>query len=488
MSTGGVIKMSTKSATRDLGSGKVSSLLFSLAVPAITAQIINVLYNIVDRIYIAHIPVIGTDALTGVGVTFPIITLISAFSYLVGSGGAPQAAIYMGKNKNDHAEKILGSCFSSLIIISILLTAFILIFQKPMLMLFGGSENTIGYAVDYLTIYSIGTIFIQLVLGLNTFISAQGFASIAMKTTVIGAILNIILDPILIFGLNMGVRGAAIATVFSQAVSCVWVLKFLTGEKTILRLRKQNLKPDIKIILGVFSLGVSPFIMQATESVLSICFNASLQNYGQDLAVGAMAILSSIMQFALLPVMGLTQGAQPITSYNYGAGNSSRVKECFKLTLICSFIYTALLWSVVFFKPHLIVSFFSNNQQLVDFASWAIRIYMGTTIFFGIQLACQQTFVALNEAKLSLFLAIFRKIILLIPLIFILPAVIPESFALLFVPEEFAVLLSDPAKVFSVFLAEPVSDFIAVATTATLFALNFNKILARSSKPEKKAN
>lgn len=477
--------MMNNSKNNEMASGSIPRLLFRLAVPAITAQIINVLYNIVDRIYIGHIPEIGTAALTGVGVTFPILTLISAFSFFVGSGGAPQAAINMGKGNNDKAEKILGSSFSSLVFISIVLTALILLFQKPVLMAFGASENTIKYAVDYLTIYACGTIFIQLVLGLNTFISCQGFASVAMKTTLIGAVLNIILDPILIFGFNMGVQGAAVATVFSQAVSCIWVLKFLTGEKTILRLKKQNLKPDRKIVLSILALGISPFIMQSTESILSVCFNSSLQLYGQDTAVGAMTILTSIMQFALLPMMGLCQGGQPIISFNYGAGNTERVKKTFKLVLICCFAYTASLWLIIFANPRFFVQLFTNNASLTAFASWAIRIYMGTTLFFGIQIACQQTFIALNEAKLSLFLALLRKVILLIPLIYILPSVLPESFCLGFFPQEFLWAMTQPAKVFAVFLAEPVSDFIAVAATATLFALNFNKILNRTSSNER---
>jgi len=282
--------------------------------------------------------------------------------------------------------------------------------------------------------------------------------------------------------LGMGVKGAAVATVLSQLISCIWVLKFLTGSKTQLVIRKEHLRPSKKIVLSVLALGVSPFIMQSTESLLFVCFNASLQSYGQDIAVGAMTILSSLIQFALLPVMGICQGGAPIISFNYGAQNNNRVKKAFKLVFISCFTYTAVLTGAIFLNSKLFVSLFTDNAQLIDFASWAVKIYMGSTFFFGIQIACQQTFIALNEAKLSLFLAIFRKIILLIPLIYILPAVLPESFCMMFVPAEFTLMLSHPAKVFAVFLAEPVSDFAAVATTFTLFALNFNKILNRNKK------
>ncbi|MBR5467904.1 MAG: MATE family efflux transporter [Firmicutes bacterium] len=471
--------MKLSSSKPDMAAGSIGKLLLRLSIPAITAQLVNVLYNIVDRIYIGHIPVVGTDALTGVGVTFPILTLISAFSFFVGSGGAPQAAINMGKGNKDEAERILGNCFTMLVSISIVLTALILALQRPMLMAFGASESTIDYAVDYLTLYTCGTIFIQLVLGLNPFISCQGFASVAMKTTLIGALLNIVLDPVFIFLFGLGVKGAAVATVISQAISCVWVLKFLTGNKSQLKIRKQYLIPNKKIVFSVLALGISPFIMQSTESILFVSFNSSLQTYGQDIAVGSMTILSSLMQFALLPVLGLCQGGQPIISYNYGARNNDRVKKAFYLILISCFTYTTILTAAIFLNSKMFVSLFTDNKELIEFASWAVKIYMAGTFFFGIQIACQQTFIALNEAKLSLFLAIFRKIILLIPLIYMLPALLPESVGMMFIPEGFAALVTHPAKVFSVFFAEPVSDIIAVAATATLFALNFNKILMR---------
>ena len=466
----------------NLGQGNILSLVLKLSLPAIVAQIINLLYNIVDRMYIGHIPQIGKIALTGVGVTFPIIMLISAFSALIGMGGAPQAAIKMGKNDYSSAEKILGTCFGTIIVISVILTASILLFEKPILMLFGGSENTIGYAVDYLTIYALGTIFVQTVLGLNMFITCQGFASIGMATTLIGAVLNIILDPVFIYLLNMDVKGAALATVISQAVSCIWVLKFLTGKKTTLKIKKENIIPDIKIALGVMSLGVSPFIMQSTESLITVCFNSSLQSYGGDIAVGAMTILSSLMQFSNMPVMGLAQGCQPIISFNFGAGNNDRVKKAFKILLICSFAFTMLIWACAMFIPQVFISFFTSDAQFIETSKWALHIYMASTGLFGIQLACQQTFISLGQAKISVFLAVLRKIILLIPLIFILPRIIPVSFAMNFIPSEIGTLFSFPSKVFAVFLAEPIADFGAVLCTSIMFKINFKKILSLGAK------
>ncbi|MCQ4726117.1 MATE family efflux transporter [Anaerotignum faecicola] len=463
----------------NLGTEKIGRLLFSMACPAIIAQIINVLYNLVDRMYIGHIENIGTAALTGVGVTFPLITLISAFSGLIGMGGAPQAAIKMGKGDNDSAEKILGTCTFALVVISIILTAVILIFERQILMLFGASADTIKYAMDYMRIYCCGTIFIQLVLGLNPFITSQGFASIGMKTTVIGAVLNIILDPIFIWGFNLDVKGAALATIISQAVSAVWVLKFLTGKKTILKIKKENFGLDPKILAVVLALGVSPFIMQSTESILIVCFNTSLQRYGGDLAVGAMTILSSCMQFAMLPLTGLTQGAQPIISFNYGAGKKKRVMETFRLLMISSLTFTFLIWVMAVFIPQIFIGMFTDSSELMEVTKWALRIYMATSLILGAQIACQQTFIALGEAKISVFLAVLRKIILLIPLIFIFPAIIPESFAAAITPENIFGLIPEVTKTFSVFLAEPVADIIAVLFTVIMFKLNYKKILSR---------
>lgn len=434
----------------DLGREPVGHLLFILAVPAITSQVVNALYNMVDRMYIGHIPEVGSAALTGVGVCFPIIMIISAFAYLFGMGGAPRASIFMGKKDNDTAEKILGNCTTSLMIIAVLLTVLVLIFQEPLLYLFGASENTIGYAMDYMTIYAIGTIFVQLTLGLNAFISAQGFSKISMLTVVIGAVANIVLDPILIFGLNMGVQGAAVATVMSQALSAIWAFWFLSGKNTILKLKRENLKINFHILLPCIALGVAPFAMQATESVLVLCFNSSLLKYGGDLAVGAMTILSSVMQFAMLPLQGLTQGGQPIISYNYGAKQGDRVQKAFKLQTISCFSYSSFIWLLIMIFPSLFVAIFTSDPQLTEITIWALRIYMAGVLLMGIQISCQQTFIAFGNSKKSAFLAVFRKILVLIPLIYILPMFISD-------------------QVFAVFLAEPIADTIAVLTTSTMF-------------------
>ena len=440
----------------DLGREPVGHLLFILAVPAITSQVVNALYNMVDRMYIGHIPEVGSAALTGVGVCFPIIMIISAFAYLFGMGGAPRASIFMGKKDNDTAEKILGNCTTSLMIIAVLLTVLVLIFQEPLLYLFGASQNTIGYAMDYMTIYAVGTIFVQLTLGLNAFISAQGFSKISMLTVVIGAVTNIVLDPIFIFGLNMGVQGAAIATVMSQALSAIWAFWFLSGKNTVLKLKKKNLKINFHILLPCIALGVAPFAMQATESVLVLCFNSSLLKYGGDLAVGAMTILSSVMQFAMLPLQGLTQGGQPIISYNYGAKQGDRVQKAFKLQTISCFSYSSILWLLIMIFPSLFVAIFTSDPQLTEITIWALRIYMAGVLLMGIQISCQQTFIAFGNSKKSAFLAVFRKILVLIPLIYILPMFISD-------------------QVFAVFLAEPIADTIAVLTTSTMFYFEMKK-------------
>ena len=452
--------MSRKGA--DLGSGSVGRLLFSLAVPTITSQIVNMLYNLVDRIYIGHmqpVETVGKLALTGVGVCLPIIMVISAFAALLAFGGAPRASIAEGRGDPRESERIMGNSLTLLLCASVVLTAVFLLFAEPMLLLFGASGNTVGYALDYMRIYALGTIFVQVTLGMNAYITAQGFTTVSMKTVLIGAVLNTILDPIFIFAFGMGVRGAALATILSQAVSAAWVLRFLTGPKTKWRLRRENLRPRAKVVLPALALGLSPFVMQSTESLITVCFNSSLQTYGGDLAVGAMTVLSSIMQFAMMPLQGLTQGAQPIVSYNYGARNPQRVRRAFRVLLTACVTYSLLLWALVHLIPDLFALMFTSDAELVDYAAWALPIYMGATGIFGIQTACQQTFVALGNAKISLFLAILRKIILLIPLIYILPNFFAD-------------------KCFAVFLAEPVADFLAVCTTATMFAIHFKKSMA----------
>lgn len=340
--------------------------------------------------------------------------------------------------------------------------AFIFYFQNTLLSFFGASENTIQYASDYLTIYVCGTLFVQISLGLNTFITSQGFAKTSMSTVMIGAILNIILDPILIFGFDMGVKGAAFATILSQCVSAIWVMRFLTGKNTKLRIKKQYLKIEQKLLFSILALGISPFIMQSTESLLTICLNTSLQKYGGDLAVGSMTILTSIMQFSMLPLLGLTQGAQPIVSFNYGAKQKQRVKKTIFILLCSCFCYSFTLWLIIMLFPHLFVRIFTNSSELISFSCWALRIFMGVSCIMGIQIGCQQSFLALGQAKVSMFLALLRKIILLIPLIYILPLFFKN-------------------KVFSIFLAEPVADSISITTTSILFYIQFRKILSTLS-------
>lgn len=443
-----------------LGTQPIKKLLPKLAVPTVIAQLVNMLYNIVDRIYIGHIPEVGSLALTGIGVCMPLILIVSAFSAFVASGGAPRASIFMGRGDGDSAEKTLGGCLTMQVIISLLLTAAMLIWKDELLYLFGASENTISYAADYMGIYALGTIFVQITLGLNSFITAQGFAKVGMKTVIIGAALNIVLDPVFIFAFGMGVKGAALATVISQAVSCAWVISFLCGSKTVLRLKKENLLPGLRLMPPCIALGLSVFVMQASESIISMCFNTSLLRYGGDIAVGAMTILSSVMQFAMLPLQGVAQGAQPITSYNFGAGNSARVRESFRLLLTVCLVYSVALWGLVMLFPRIFVGMFASDTQLIDFASRALRIYCGAMFIFGIQISCQMTFVSIGYALCSIIVAVMRKFVLLIPLIYIMPQ-----------------LLSD--KVSAVYAAEPVADSLAVIFTAVMFAVNFRKALRK---------
>ena len=450
----------------NLGEGSVGRLLLKLAFPAIVAQMVNMLYNMVDRVYIGHIPEVGDVALTGLGLCFPIIMIISAFSSLIGSGGAPRAAIFMGKGRPEEGEKILGNCTSVLVAIALSLTLLLEIFGEKILFLFGASENTILYALPYMRIYVAGTVFVMVSLGLNMFITTQGFANIAMKTVMIGAVCNIILDPILIFGLDMGVEGAAWATILSQGISAIWVLRFLTGAKTKLKIRKENLRIEPKIILPVFALGIAPFIMSSTESILNIAFNSSLSKYGGDVAVGAMTILSSILSLMFMPAQGLAQGAQPIISYNYGAGNMERVRKAYRILITTCTTYTMTFWLFLNLFPRFFVGLFnSSSPELMDMTVWALAIYMAGSGVFGIQSGVQQTFVALGQAKFSLFIACLRKIILLIPLIYILPSFMED-------------------KIFAVFLAEPVADFISVTVASLLFFFNISKILVKGAKNE----
>ena len=433
-----------------LGTEPVGKLLLQLALPTVAAQLINMLYNIVDRIYIGHIPGEGALALTGVGVCMPLIMVVSAFAALVGNGGAPRASIFMGKNDTSKAEQTLGNCFTMQIIISLILTVILFLGNRSFLLAFGASANTIDYAVGYMNIYAVGTIFVQLTLGMNNFITAQGFAKTGMLSVLIGAVSNIILDPVFIFGFHMGVRGAALATVISQAFSCIWVLSFLFGKKTFLKLRKSTMKLKADIILPCMAL-------------ISVCYNSSLLKYGGDVAVGAMTILTSVMQFAMLPLQGLGQGAQPIISYNYGARNEKRVRSTFKLLVKTSVSYSVILWLIIMIFPQIFAGMFTSDSTLLTFTKTALRIYMAVVFIFGIQIACQMTFISLGRAKDSIIVAIVRKFVLVIPLIYILPNIFRAD------------------QTNAVYMAEPVADILAVTFTAILFFFEFKKAMAEIS-------
>ena len=441
-----------------LATEPIGKLLFRLSIPTVVAQLINMLYNIVDRIYIGPMPGDGSLALTGVGVCMPLIMLVAAFAALVSSGGAPRASIFMGEKDTESAEKTLGNCFSLQIVVSVILTAVLIIWNKDLLLAFGASENTIGYATDYMSIYAIGTLFVQMTLGMNTFITAQGFTTVSMVSVIIGAVCNIVLDPIFIFGFQMGVKGAALATIISQMLSCVWIISFLCGKKTQLKIKKENLKLRADIILPCIALGTAAFVMQSSESVISVCFNSSLLKYGGDIAVGAMTIMTSVMQFAMLPLQGIAQGAQPITSYNFGAKNAGRVKKTFRLLLTTCLTYSIALWTAVMIAPQVFVKIFTSDASLAQFAAPMLRIYLGGLGLFGIQIACQMTFTSLGKAANSIVVAVVRKFVLLLPLIYIMPS-----------------LLADKTQ--AVYMAEPVADIIAVTFTAILFTFQFRKAL-----------
>ena len=447
-------------AKQDMGTGSIKKLMVQMAVPALVGQVVNLLYNVVDRIYIGHIPEIGGLALTGVGLFTPILMLITAFSMLAGAGGAPRAAIAMGQGNKEDAEKIVGNCFTVLMILAVILTSVFYFTCPTLLRLFGASDATLPYAVTYGRIYVLGSVFVLIVMGMNTFITTQGFAKISMLTTVIGAVINIVLDPILIFGLKMGVAGAAVATVLSQAVSAVWILRFLTGKQTILKLKVPNMRLEKRIIMPCLGLGISSFIMVSTESILSISFTSSLSRFGGDVAVGAMTVLTSINQLITMPLSGVCQGGQPLISFNYGAKKYDRVKEAFFCQFGVCVAYTTVFWLLLMLFPSVFAGIFTSDVALVDYTAWALRIFLACGFSVGFQISCQQAFMALGQAKISLVMALLRKVILLIPLIFILP--------LFFAPEN---------KAFAVFLAEPISDVIAAAVTTFMFFRFFIKML-----------
>jgi putative MATE family efflux protein len=456
------MNMAKQDKKQDMGSGSIPSLMLNLAIPAVVAQLINMLYNIVDRIYIGHIPDAGASALTGVGLFLPILMMINAFAMLAGSGGAPRAAIAMGKGDREGAQKIMGNCFSVLMIFAVLLTVLFYAFAPQLLRLFGASDVTLPYALSYARIYIVGIVFVMIVMGLNPFITTQGFAKFSMLTTVMGAVCNIILDPILIFGFGMGVQGAALATVISQAVSAVWVLGFLRGGRTMLRLTVADMKLIPEVIAPCLALGISTFVMLSTESILNISFNSSLSRFGGDVAVGAMTIISSCSQLVTLPLQGICQGGQPIMSYNFGAGKKERVKQAFRCQFLACAGYAGLMWLLLLTLPQIFAGIFSSDAVLVEYTVWAMRIYMAGIFSTGVQIGCQQTFMALGQAKISLLMACLRKLVLLIPLIFILPFFFQN-------------------KVFGVFVAEPVSDIIAAGVTAAMLFTRLNRILDKGA-------
>ena len=442
----------------DLGRDPIGRLLLRLAIPTVTAQLVNALYNIVDRIYIGHIPGEGDLALTGLGVCFPVIMIDTAISALVGMGGGARAVVRRGEGRLDQANAILGSCSALLVLLGAAAAVFFLAVQEPMLYLFGATEETIGYAMDYLTIYLLGSVFVELSLGLNYFITAQGFSTMGMATVLIGAVVNIVLDPVFIFGFHMGVRGAALATITAQGVSALWVVAFLVGKRTRLRIQRRYLRPSWRVMAPVLALGVSPFIMNATESLINIAFNASLKAYGGNPAVGAMTICSSVMQVFYLLLQGLAQGAQPIIGFNYGAGSLDRVKKAFRLLFASALAFSTAAWALLELFPGVFVALFNNKPELVEVAVWSLRAYAGGLFMLGVQNACQQTFLALGQSRISLFLALLRKIILLIPLILILPRFLEN-------------------QVLAVFLAEPAADILAASVTGALFFRRFPRIL-----------
>ena len=441
-----------------LGTQPIGRLLIRLAIPTVIAQLINVLYNIVDRIYIGNIPETGAMALTGLGITFPILMIVSAFASFVGMGAAPLASMRMGAGKDDEAEQILGTSTLLLLVLSVVLTVVIFLFKEPLLYLFGASDNIIGYADDYISIYLLGTVFVMLALGLNAFISAQGFAATAMLSVLIGAVCNIILDPVFIFLFNMGVRGAALATILSQAISAIWIVLFLVGKRTRLRIRKNYLRLPRRLIASIFALGISPFVMQSTESLVNVVLNRGLQNYGGDLYVGTLAIMTSLLQFITLPGQGIAQGAQPIISYNFGAGKPDRAKKAFRLLLTVVFTFTTVSCLLMVFLPSVFARVFTSDTALLSMTSDVMPIYFAGIWAFGLQLSCQITFLSLGQAKISLFLALLRKVFLLIPLSIILP-------------HFFGVM--------GIYWAEPIADVVSAFTALGLFLATRNRIFVQ---------
>ena len=451
---------SNENRERRMATEGIGKLMLSMAIPSVIAQIINILYSIVDRIYIGHIEGVGMEALTGVGVTFPIITLISAFSAFVGVGGAPLASIWLGKGDRKRAETILGNGVTMLAAFTVLLMVVFYAFQRPLLYMFGASDATIDYAVDYISVYLVGTIFVELALGLNTFIISQGQSRIAMMAVLIGAVANIVLDPIFIFVFHMGVKGAARATVISQLLSALWTVGFLVSSRSSLTIKKEALKPDWPVIGRIMALGVSPFIMRATESLISIVLNSGLQRYGGDIYVGSLTIMQSVMQMYAAPIGGFTQGVQPVISYNFGAGNFDRVKKLYRRMIGICFAFSAGATALVIIFPEFFASMFTNDAELITLVGKMMPIFMCGMLVFGLQNGIQPTFLALGQAKISLFIAVFRKVILLVPLALILPL-------------RFGVM--------GIYYAEPISDILSATVASVLFFTHIKKIVSRET-------
>ncbi len=459
-----------------LGSMSIPKLFATLALPAITAQLINIVYTIVDRIYIGRLPN-SELAMSALAISLPVITLITAFNMLLGTGGAPLVAMRLGRKDREGANKILTNAFVMLTVVGILLTVALLIFQQPLLYLFGAVDENIALAKDYVGIYALGTLFVMYAVGMNPYISTQGRATLAMSTVALGAVLNIILDPIFIFVFDMGVKGAALATIISQFASAVCVLMFFFKGKSEVKVKKKYIMPDMKIVAGILALGVSPFIMSATEAFLQISFNNQLSLYGGTLAVGSKAILASLHQVLLLTAMGMSQGAQPILSYNFGAGNFERTRAAFKFLLRCMMIFAVAFVGCLLLFPSFFAAMFTNDAMSIEFTSWAIRPFFMGGMFFGVQLACQQSFIALGEAKSSVAMAVFRKLVLLIPMIYLLPTLIGDSAFVTAMAQPVAHMVSDAGRVFAVLFSESISDILAATLTGIIFFRFYKKNL-----------
>lgn len=462
--------------TQNLGTGSIPRLVIGLAIPSVIAQLVTMIYNMVDRIYIGHTPN-GTTAMAALGITLPIITLITAITNLFGMGGAPLCAISLGQKNRDRAEKIMANSFICLVVSSVIITIGVLIFQEPILYLFGADSLTIEPAKEYTTIYILGTIFVQLTVGMNAYINTQGFTKTGMKTVLLGAILNIILDPVFIYLFDMGISGAALATIISQGASCVWVIKFITGKKSTIKLRSKYFKPDFKIIFQICSLGISTFVMSSTESLLQISFNNRLSIYGGTTAVGVMSIMNTLLQCVSLPTQGIMTGTQPILSYNYGAENYKRVRDCFKFAIKLTLGTTLVIAGSIILFSDIFVRIFTTDPTYIEFSRWSIKIFLLGMLIFGLQIGCQQSFMALGQAKISLCMALLRKVILLIPLIYVLPLAFGNTGFAAAMSAPIAGFVTDAPRVFLVLLAEPVSDIIASVTTTTLFMRFYKKNL-----------